>query len=78
MSEKVKYVVSIEGQLLNFDEQRQPAPQLPSGTNTAQKPELQLIPQRELPASAPEWDEALARFSGEQRAAAQISVVVDE
>lgn len=78
MSEKVKYVVSIDGQLLNFDQQRRPAPQLPRGADTERKPELQLIPQRELPASAPEWDEALARFSGEQRAAAQISVVVDE
>jgi len=73
----VKYVVSIGGKLLYFDESRQPAQPLSSDSGTvAVKPELQLLPPSQHPASGSEWDDALANYSADQRQAAEISRVI--
>lgn len=73
----VKYVVSIGGELLYFDESRQPAQPLSSDVGTvAKKPELQLLPPGQHPASASEWDQALAGYSADQRESAEISQVL--
>ena len=70
----VKYVVSIAGQLLYFDAERQPTEQIePKDGQAADKPEITLIPPAQRPAAQPEWDDALAQFSSEQREAAEIS-----
>ena len=73
----VQYVVSISGELLYFDAEHQPAPEFPHDAGDADhKPALKLIPVEEKPAAKPEWDAALARFSAEQRSAAEISEVI--
>jgi hypothetical protein len=73
----VQYVVSISGELLYFDAQHRPAPEFPHDAGDAgHKPALKLIPVEEKPAARPEWDEALARFSAEQRSSAEISEVI--
>ncbi len=75
----VQYVVSISGELLYFDAERQPAPEFPHDAGDADhKPALKLIPVEEKPAARPEWNEALARFTPEQRAAAEISEVIGD
>jgi hypothetical protein len=72
----VKYVVSIAGELLYFDEQRAPAPNFPeSAPSEAEKPALKLLPPAEKTAAKPEWNEALKEFSAEQRDVAEISEV---
>lgn len=75
----VQYVVSISGELLYFDAERQPAPEFPHDAGDADhKPALKLIPVEEKPAARPEWNEALARFTPEQRATAEISEVIGD
>ena len=70
----VRYVVSIAGELLYFDAGRNPAPPFPDRVeDTDAKPALTLIPVDQEPAARPEWDDALTRFSREQRALAEIS-----
>lgn len=73
----VQYVVSISGELLYFDAERQPAPEFPHEASAPdQKPALKLIPVEEKPAAQPEWDEALSRFDKDQRLSAEISEVI--
>jgi hypothetical protein len=73
----VQYVVSISGELLYFDAERQPAPEFPHEADDAdRKPALKLIPTEEKPAARAEWDEALSRFSKDQRLSAEISEVI--
>lgn len=73
----VQYVVSISGELLYFDAERQPAPEFPHEASAAdQKPALKLIPVEEKPAARPEWDDALSRFDKDQRLSAEISEVI--
>jgi hypothetical protein len=73
---EAKYVVSIAGTLLYFDENRQPAPEFPhDAASESEKPAVKLIPTEEKPAAQADWNEALADFSSEQRNAAEISVV---
>ena len=73
----VKYVVSIAGELLYFDAQRQPAPPFPEHADSEDsKPELKLIPPAQHPAAADEWDEALNTYSTDQRNSAEISEVL--
>lgn len=73
----VQYVVSISGELLYFDAERQPAPEFPhEAADADQKPALKLIPVEEKPAARPEWDDALSQFSKEQRLSAEISEVI--
>jgi len=75
----VQYVVSISGELLYFDAERQPAPEFPHDAGDAdRKPALKLIPVEEKPAAKPEWDEALSRFTSEQRLSAEISEVIGD
>ena len=68
-----RYVISIAGELLYFDEQRQPTAPFPHEAAAGNKPALKLVAPAERPASRSEWDQALERFSEEQRAAAEIS-----
>lgn len=73
----VKYVVSIGGELLYFDESRQSAQPLSSDNGAAgEKPELQLLPPGQQPAAGSEWDKALAGYSADQRESAEISEVL--
>jgi hypothetical protein len=73
---EAKYVVSIAGTLLYFDENRQPAPEFPhTAASEGDKPAVKLIPTEEKPAARSEWDDALADFSSEQREEAEISEV---
>ena len=73
----VKYVVSIAGELLYFDDRRVPALELPRpARNEAEKPAFKLKPAADKPAAQPEWDDALKAFSVEQRDAAEISEVL--
>lgn len=73
----VQYVVSISGDLLYFDAERQPAPEFPHDAHdAARKPALKLIPVEEKPAARPEWDRALSSFTDEQRQSAEISEVI--
>lgn len=75
----VQYVVSISGELLYFDAERQPAPEFPHDAGDAdRKPALKLIPVEEKPAAKTEWDEALSRFTSEQRSSAEISEVIGD
>jgi len=75
----VQYVVSISGELLYFNAERQPAPEFPHDAGDAdRKPALKLIPVEEKPAAKPEWDEALSRFTSEQRSSAEISEVIGD
>ena len=75
----VQYVVSISGELLYFDAQRQPAPEFPHDAGDAdRKPALKLIPVEEKPAAKPEWDDALARYTKDQRLEAEISEVIGD
>ena len=71
----VKFVVSIAGDLLYFDAQRRPTQPLapPSGASGGEKAALKLKPTEQHPAASAAWDEALAAFSAEQRASAEIS-----
>lgn len=72
----VKYVVSIAGELLYFDEERKPAaPLAAGGENQGDKPELKLIAPGIAPAAAAQWNEALSGYTPEQRHAAEISEV---
>lgn len=72
----VKYVVSIAGELLYFDDRHTPVPELPrSGFSDARKPALKLLPVDEKPAARSEWDHALQTYSAEQRDQAEISEV---
>lgn len=73
----VKYVVSIQGELLYFDANRQPAQPFPKqAEDESSKPEIKLIPPAEHPAAEADWDEALSSYSAEQRESAEISVVI--
>ncbi|HUD31825.1 MAG TPA: hypothetical protein VMR43_02265 [Variovorax sp.] len=70
-------MVSISGELLYFDAERQPAPEFPHDAEDAdRKPALKLIPVEQKPAAKPEWDEALSRFTQDQRLSAEISEVI--
>lgn len=71
----VRYVVSISGELLYFDAQHRPAPELPHDAD--HKPALKLMPVEDKPAARTEWDDALSRFTAEQRSAAEISEVIE-
>jgi len=71
----VKYVVSIAGELLYFDQARQPAEPFPP-QGGADKPDLKLLPPEQHPAADTGWDAALERYSAEQRQAAEISEVL--
>jgi len=73
----VKYVVSIAGELLYFDAERQPAPPFPEeAANEAEKPALKLLPPEQRPAAGPEWDGALQAYPAAQRESAEISEVI--
>jgi len=73
----VQYVVSISGELLYFDAERQPAPEFPHDADDPDsKPALKLIPVEKKPAAQPEWDDALSGYSDEQRMSAEISEVI--
>ena len=73
----VKYVVSIAGELLYFDAERQPTQPFPATAESSEsKPELKLIPPAQHPAAADEWDEALNTYSTDQRTSAEISEVI--
>jgi hypothetical protein len=73
----VQYVVSISGELLYFDAQRQPAPEFPhDAENENTKPALKLIPVEQKPAARPEWDDALSKYTKDQRLSAEISEVI--
>jgi len=73
----VKYVVSIAGELLYFDDKRQPAtPIRPEPGVVVRKPDLKLLPNSQRIAASQEWDGALGSYSAEQRQAAEISEVV--
>ena len=71
----VKFVVSIAGELLYFDAQRQPTQPLeaPSDTSGDGKAALKLRPAQQHPAASSVWDQALASFSADQRQSAEIS-----
>jgi len=71
----VKFVVSIAGELLYFDAERQPTQPLEprSGASGNDKPALKLKPADQHPAESAAWDQALASFSADQRKAAEIS-----
>ncbi|MDB5877520.1 MAG: hypothetical protein JWQ41_934 [Variovorax sp.] len=73
----VKYVVSIAGELLYFDADRQPAEPFPAKADSGEsKPDLKLIPPAQHPAADDAWDEALNTYSSDQRNAAEISEVL--
>lgn len=75
----VQYVVSISGELLYFDAEHQPAPEFPhDADDTDRKPALKLIPVEQKPAARPEWNDALSRFTPEQRSSAEISEVIGD
>lgn len=78
-----RYVVSIAGQLLYFDADKNPVEPFPdkagdggaSGVSQA-KPALKLVPPEQRPATDPAWDQALKQFSDDDRASAEISDVI--
>ncbi|MGI4777125.1 MAG: hypothetical protein ACRYGA_03250 [Janthinobacterium lividum] len=73
----VKYVVSIAGELLYFDAEREPAPPFPAQPGDGEpKPGLKLLPPDDHPAAEAEWDEALNLYSTDQRNQAEISEVI--
>jgi len=75
----VQYVVSISGELLYFDAEHRPAPEFPhDADDTDRKPALKLIPVEQKPAARPEWNDALSRFTPEQRSSAEISEVIGD
>ena len=71
---RLKYVVSIEGELLYFDEEHNPVAPL-SADSESEKPDLKLLPTETRPAAGAEWNEALTNYTDEQRNAAEISEV---
>ncbi|VWX59318.1 hypothetical protein VARIO8X_160064 [Burkholderiales bacterium 8X] len=78
-----RYVVSIAGQLLYFDAEKNPVEPFPdkagdrgaAGASEA-KPAVKLVPPDQHPAADPAWDEALKQFSDRDRASAEISDVI--